>query len=211
MQPVMRAWALGQVLQATVLRSDGASALLEIAGQQVQARTPSPLIPGERLTLAVSTLEPRVVLQRLPAQPAPSLPVLQKETLREALPRQLPLTDSVVTLRSLAGSTVAGRPGEGALPGPVQRLIGQILDALPTPASLTDPKQLQQAVRNSGLFLEAELARAATDGTPPRVEQDLKAMLLRLLSALPPRDAGARAGETGAAPRQESPPPPPSA
>ncbi len=188
-QPAMRAWALGQILQATVLRSEGQRALLEIAGVRVQARTSTPLDTGERLRLSVSSLEPRVVLQRMPTRPETPLPGLQKETLRESLPRQLPLTESIASLRSLASATLAGGTGESALPRPLQKLIGQLLDALPTPDKLTEPKQLEKAIRDSGLFLEARLAQAVDNGASPGVARDLKAALLRLLSALP-QDGG---------------------
>jgi hypothetical protein len=89
----------------------------------------------------------------------------------------------------------AAQPG---LPAPVRAGIAQVL-ALRTPlAGPLTAEDVKRAVAQSGLFLEAGLARGAEP--PP----DLKAALLRLGAAL----TAARGGETGAEPPAKVPPPP---
>lgn len=55
----------GQVVQATVLHSDGDSALLELGRHQVRAESRLPLHAGEQLSLRVTSTAPHIELQRL--------------------------------------------------------------------------------------------------------------------------------------------------
>lgn len=68
----------GQVVQATVLRSDGDSALLELGRHQVRADSRLPLQAGEQLSLRVTSIAPHIELQRLSTPQGASLgPLLQ--------------------------------------------------------------------------------------------------------------------------------------
>lgn len=68
----------GQVVQATVLRSDGDSALLEMGRHQVRADSRLPLQAGEQLSLRVTSTAPHIELQRLVTPQGASLgPLLQ--------------------------------------------------------------------------------------------------------------------------------------
>lgn len=174
----------GQVLEAQVLstpRVDLARLLLE--GLSITARTGRPLRPGQLLTLTVlkggSTPELRV---QLPPQPAGS-----QDVLRLALPRQLPLHETLSELARLAGraAPLLGAPAREAL----QKLLDRSL-----PLRSVSPDTLRQAVKDSGIFTEARMAR----GEAPAAT-DRKALLLQLAGALPPRDQPADEGPLPAA------------
>ncbi len=95
------------------------------------------------------------------------------------------------------------------LPNNVVSALERLFASLPTPAQVTEPRALQQAVQNSGLFLEARLANAVRDAAGGRadaqasartvVQSDLKANLIRAFQAL---EAPAREGAVAQIPRQ---------
>ena len=58
----------------------------------------------------------------------------------------------------------------------------RLLASLPDARQLGDPKQLAQALNNSGAFLETKLLGGLASGVAP----DLKAQLVRLIAQLPP-------------------------
>lgn len=162
----------GQSLNAqvlTVLRADLAQLLID--GQPITARTGRPLTPGQQLTLTV-----------LKAGAAPELEIREaprlangQAVLRQALPRQLPLLD---TLRGLQQTAERAMP---LLTGPARQALRSLI-ARDQPLHQPGAAELRQAVRDSGLFTEARLARgqAPTPG-------DRKSLLLQLSASLPPR------------------------
>jgi flagellar hook-length control protein FliK len=70
-----------------------------------------------------------------------------------------------------------------AAPSPLQAAIKNLLAALPTRQDIRQVDGLQRAVAQSGLFLEAKLATAASSQLPT-LATDLKSLLLRYLNAL---------------------------
>jgi hypothetical protein len=64
-----RNWAVGQILDATVVGRDGENSIrLRLAGDTVRAATTLPLQPGDKLKLKVTQLKPVVILT--PNEPA---------------------------------------------------------------------------------------------------------------------------------------------
>lgn len=172
------AWVQGQTLAAEVvaLSGDGRVAL-KIDNVVIQAQTTVALALGQSLRLTVASTTPQVILQ--PAAPDGAAALLA-QALRQALPRQAPLQDFVAQLVQLL-RPAAGRPP--ALPPPLQPLARELFLSFATAAEVTTPPGLQRALRDSGLFLEAKLARALGDPKGAVPTHDLKAGLLRLLEA----------------------------
>ncbi|MFP5506941.1 MAG: flagellar hook-length control protein FliK [Gammaproteobacteria bacterium] len=191
-------WRVGQVLAATVVSSpQPGRAELRIGNLQLAAQTGNlQLTAGQTLRLEVASLREMPVLKLLG--------VLQQspvnQALRDALPRQQPLSPLLNALTRLAAA--------GQLPPEAARLARELLVRLPEPAAVATPAGLRQALRDSGLFLEAKLARpntppgAAPGANPPATGKgaefagDLKANLLRLVQAL--RDSAANSAPAGA-------------
>ena len=114
-----------------------------------------------------------------PATPADPIRQAVDAARADAAGRQASLAPLLADL-----SQALARPD---LPSVVKAAIGQVLAfQLPAGGPLT-PEIIRQAVAQSGLFLEAHLAQAAPGAAAP---PDLKAALLTLLQALPPRPAG---------------------
>lgn len=176
--------AAGQTLQARVLSAPRADlAQLLIDGLTITARTGRPLQVGQQLELTVlrggSTPELQIREQPQP----PRLPDL----LRRALPRQMPLAE---TLRQWPEVAARALP---LLSGDARQALKALLQRdkpLPPP----DAGQLRKAVSDSGLFTETRLAR----GQAP-APSDRKVLLLQLAAALPARPATATGGTTATA------------
>lgn len=163
-------WAVGQILQVTVeARSPAGVLTLRLGNTILEARSELPAAPGQALTLQVASAGNPVVL-RVVAPSAADTAIQQ--ALRELLPRQGELEPLLNTLAGLARTP-------GALPAPLAALIRQFLDRLPEAQTLATPAGLRQALHDSGMFLEARLARATEP--PP---QDFKALLLQLQALL---------------------------
>lgn len=164
----------GTELQAVVRQNAAGQLQLELAsGERLTPRSSVPLRSGELLQLRVSQTEPVVVLQIISRQPDATAIDAALRTLLASAGSRLPLADSLTRLLTMATQA-------RSLPPPLEQLLGALTARLRTPAQLTDPGQLAQALRDSGLFLEQRLA--ATPGQPPA--QDFKAQLLRLATWL---------------------------
>ena len=172
-------WTVGRLLSALVSRAnaDGGYTLL-VGRRQIQVRSESPLRPGTRLNLEVVETGPRTVLRQL-ADSAP--PAVETRTLREALPRQMPATPLLSNLRHITNNR-ATEPLP--LPREVAQLAQQIEQTLTSKEALKQPEILKQALKDSGLFLEARLAAMATGRPDPALAQDFKAGLLKLAQLL---------------------------
>jgi len=198
-------WATGQLLRAIVdSQSPDGTVTLRLGTQLLEGRSDLPLRPGQSLTLQVTQTGTPLVLRIVPeaaTAPAPMTgraneasrdtvsargprlgPIAETATgtdginraLRQALPRQgeiQPLLDGLV-------GAARGAPGS-LLPPAVAAFANRLLSRLPDIQTLVAPGALKQALRDSGLFLEAHLAR---NSAAP--ERDLKAMLLRLQGML---------------------------
>lgn len=178
-------WRVGQVLAATVTAAaQPGEAELRIGTLQVRAQTGTlQLAAGQQLRLEVASLREQPVLKLLGLlQANPSTLAL-----RDALPRQQPLTPLLTTLARVA----AGAAGTPPLPPAVTQLARELFERLPSAAGIASAGGLRQALRDSGLFLETKLAAAAqsagtAQAAPPGADtaRDFKANLLRLVAVV---------------------------
>ncbi len=188
-----RAWTTGQILDATVVRQalDG-TVTLRIGSHNIQAQTGLKLAADQSVTLQVAQAGAQVVLRVLNtgnathlAQPAtpPGLPTTEA-TLAQAWRQVLPREGS---LQPLLGQLNNANPAPGAtstLPAAVATALRQLTARLPAFENLLSAGGLRQSIRNSGLFLEGNLAQTAQHGTPIAPAGDFKAGLLTLLAQL---------------------------
>lgn len=166
-------WQVGQIIAATVASdSRSGQVSLRIGNQFVQARTTGAgLSHGQKLDLQV------VELGRIPSLRilTPGSSDAVRAALRSALPRQQPVSGLLSELVRIAAQPAGLKPA-------VADATGKLLARSATQSQLTNPEGLRQAIRDSGHFLESRLAGAT--GTAPGLSRDMKANLLRLLSAL---------------------------
>lgn len=214
-----RAWTVGQILEATVVRQalDG-TVTLRVGNQEVQARTGLALAADQPITLQVAQSGVQTVLRVLHLGGPDTTPetTLSNRTTaadpadaalaqawRQVLPRDgdaRPLLNRLTELlQSPNGST------NRDLPAPIAQNLRALAEKIPTLERLLTAAGLKQAVGDSGVFLEARLAAALAQGTTPAVHGDLKAGLLQLVATLrsvmpnPEPDAAA-AGDTTTTP-----------
>ena len=174
-------WRVGQIIQATVgQRTSAATVSLRVGQTSLTARTAVNLPQGQALKLQVVSVGREPVLKILPG--APTEQQVYVQAMRNSLPGQVPLSalvDSVAGHLNRGGAAMASVPRESVEP------MVRLLAALPRVADLTRPEGLKRALRDSGAFLEARLA--AVQDSPLHAEglqNDLKAVLLKLLAAL---------------------------
>lgn len=165
----------GEVVSATVLSdSSGGRVNLELVGKLVDAQTELTLLKGQQLQLRAEPDGSRLLL-RLLDDP---LLLLKNRILRTTLPRQESIQNLMSELRNLVKATPEAQWKQ--LPQPVRQAVEQIINLNNTSKGTLTPDGLRSAIQNSGLFLENRLATAPTQ----TVEQDLKALILRLINAV---------------------------
>lgn len=178
-------WRVGQVLAATVISSPPAGqpgqSELRIGNLLVKAQTGTlNLTAGQTLRLEVASLKELPVLKLLSL--LQQNPVAQ--ALRSVLPRQQPLTPLFTALARIANPGVSSTTLDPA----ISRLARELFARLPDTASVSRPNSLQQALRDSGQFLESKLAQSGTAQPPlakgETLARDFKANLLRLVQVL---------------------------
>jgi hypothetical protein len=176
-----RSWTVGQMLQASVIEHDADGVLrLRVGTDVIQARSTLPLATGQSLTVQVAYSGEQTIL-RVVQDTTPEAALVQGW--RQALPRQSelqPLMNDIVRAAGTQVSAEATASPPARYSAPLSALLRAFVDALPLLRNLTRPDNLRQAVRDSGLFLESKLAATVQSGTPPDVETDIKAGLLRL-------------------------------
>ena len=177
---VARTLSVGQILAAKVVNraTDGTVTLMDNRGIQMVARSALAFERGDNLTLRVESLGHQPIL-RLMNPPAGD--AVEVQALRQALPKQQPLAPLLNQLRAVSqGDTSLGSQPPQELSAAARQVY-----ALVRPLSeLLVPARLQQAVLDSGLFLESRLATGAGVTERWSVSQDLKARLLRLAAVL---------------------------
>lgn len=145
-------------------------ARLELLNTQLLARTNLPLHTGQTLRLQVVKQgllpELRVLTPQAPENTS-------QQVLRQALPRQIPLIESLQAFRQLAG-------GQSTAPLPAQArpLIAGLANRALALRQL-NPEGLQQLIQGSGLFTEALLAQGR-----PVAANDQKLLLWKLHTVL---------------------------
>ena len=168
--------APGRQVRATVVSTGGdGKAELSLMGSRVQASTELPLRTGQSLELTVEQTSPRLVLalnqEAAAAGRAKSLPVALQMLLqgRERLLRNL------TSLQEF-------EPGEKDFSQPAQRDALQnaqeaARDTVVKPGGQSPARALPDAIRASGMNLEADLARALEQGRGAEAAQAGKASL----------------------------------
>ena len=176
---LLRAWALGQVVNATVVEvgGDPGEVILQIGNQRLRAQSDHVLVVGERVTMRVQSLGSQPVLVRLsPAAMTTDTPEVQQEALKQRLPRSVPLPMLLSTLQQTGARPEAQTTSTARLPA----LVHALLQSLPVLEELVQPQALKAAVQTSGLFLESHLAQATDEQLTQTLARDFKAGLLRL-------------------------------
>ncbi|GMQ88348.1 MAG: flagellar hook-length control protein FliK [Gammaproteobacteria bacterium] len=165
-------WQTGQLLQATVSGNSIGKVLLAIGNRQVSAQTSLPLEKGQQLTLQVRSLGEQPVLKIISALRESPLAGM----VRLLLPRQGPSTPLLANLSQLA-----------RLPNPptpllLNELVRSTLRQMPDIQAVSTSQGLKKAIGDSGIFLESRLLKSAgTTASPPVIQSDFKANLLRLI------------------------------
>lgn len=184
--------------------------------------------PGAVLDAEVVSLTPRIMLRMIGAEQTeqPGSDAWFARQWRANLPGARELSTTLAGWsRGLAQAGSEPTPASGVQQPELQRAVKQVLERLASPRELTDPARLAQTIRNSGIWLEALLARASlAPQQSVALESDLKAQLLRLAEQIrhhqqagakpPAQSAPARvtpapgtAQQAPAAPRPQSPAP----
>jgi hypothetical protein len=174
-------------------------------------------LPGGETLSAFShvdlPLSQRIQIQVVHMGSTPELRILPLSTqvvavvpqaLRELLPKQAGIGELIKSLELLS------RTNSSNLPDSVRFAIENLTAAIPKTKQLFTPKGLQNAVRNSGLFLEATLAANLTNKNP-FFGNDIKARLLNLLAAIQESVPSTSEGTSASQLRKNSLPPGPAA
>ena len=189
--PTLRAqWSVGTVLQAVSVVDAAGKLWLDIGTTRYAARLASSEMDvprnGERLQLRVLRDSPVLALETLKQPQAEE----QADPTLEALRRYVPRQNSPAPLAANLVWMVSNGPRSN-LPPAVLQSAALLFRAMPEADALGNAQQLQQAVTDSGAFLEAKLAGAPTPAASQSIANDLKALLLQFSQVL--KDQGARA------------------
>jgi hypothetical protein len=149
-----------------------------MAGHSLAIDSPRPIAVGSLLTARV--------------QPDQQLAFMPLNDRLDQLEVDRQLTGQQLRQASLQGLglSLLGLQGRTELQPGVANAVEQLLAGLPDVMELSDPGVLAQALRRSGLFLEAGLLAGRGD-----TAADLKANLLRLIAQLVPNSGGAPSAE----------------
>ncbi len=189
-QPAVKSWQVGQVLLAVVVGAAPEGGVqLRVDGRALTAQTSLTLSAGQTLELEVVRTEAPLLLKLRPAAPAEDDQArIETQAWRQALPRQIPLTALFAELARFIRALNQPAPAS-----PLPDSGRQLLENLPTAQTVSTSQGLKQALTDSGLFLEAKLARPASSATSAALATDLKGTLLKLFDDLQPPAAGAPA------------------
>ena len=179
------AWRIGQVFKAVVVSGtpaghSGGEAVLRIGKGELPIRAQLALTTGTQLSVQVRQVGPETLLRVLDQPPGGTAqPDPLAALMRDALPRQGGLPTFFATAGLLAQAKASAN-----LPAPVAQHLSRLMEGIAEGDEVARPDGLRRALRESGLFLEAELAQAARADGAANVQRDLKAALLRLLAQL---------------------------
>ena len=164
---------VGQILKAVVMAAPSNNqVMLNINGQNLNARSSHHFTPGELLELKVLDSEDETILEIQTKIPSPS--ILQNALLQN-LPRQAPPTYLLQMLNQLKNSS--------DLPALLTDQIKTILDNIFSLSQLE--QQFIQAIKQSGLFLESSLFEWQQNMNPQQLKKDFKGQCVKLLKSLP--------------------------
>ncbi|WP_329742691.1 flagellar hook-length control protein FliK [Dyella sp. A6] len=171
------AWRIGSVFSARPMNmSPQGMLVLQIGALTVEAEPPGTQLPPQ-FQVRVLSLGPQPLLEVI-GDVTTSTEQVVGRALRERLPQQNGYAPLLATL-----TTLARRPMLRQLPPQLRTVLAQLEQSTRTPAEVTQGEGLQQAVRRSGVFMEASLVAPPGSGIVP-AEDDWKVALLRLAAVL---------------------------
>lgn len=196
--------ALGQQVTARVLAAGAGTALLDVAGHQLHARTAAPLAPGQQIQLQVTGLGAEIAMRLLGGGGVVSDQQLALATLAT------PQRSAPAPTPDLGALVKAVEAGAGdAIAVELRMRLARLLGGLPASTD-TDALagRLRDVLENSGLLFESRLrawlqglpGQAPAPGTPlpATVAADLKVLLGVLGRALGVAGPPAPSGSEGA-------------
>lgn len=146
------------------------SAVVSDGEEQFTLTTKHPLKPGDTLNVIV---DKQGQLQLYPTERTNITATTLTEGLKQTLPKQVTPQEFIALIRQL--STLSQAQNATALPEKLSSAIDQLVKQLPNIQSLTQSSDgIKQAIQNSGLFSENNLAKQAN------LVSDLKLNLSRL-------------------------------
>lgn len=181
--PQRSLWRVGAILEAIAVRDVNGELWLAIDNQRLPARLASGNLAGpmdgEQVKVRVLRDSPVLALETIDE---PGAAQVTDDALRRFMPKQTSPTPLLANLGWLA------RDGANRtqLPNNVLAVLQHVWDSLPEAHELTTGTALQQALQNSGEFLEAQLARSvnAPAAQAQTLHDDFKAQLLALKDQL---------------------------
>ena len=176
-------WLAGQILKGVVIeRLSGTSLLLNIGNTKLTAKTDLNLPPGSVLQLRVIRTGDQPLLQIIDATKSNRNAEASLNALRQAIPKQLPLSNLFSNLK------IANTSGE-RLPQIIQQAIQSLHAGMTSRMDLVNPEGVKKALTESGNFLESNLKNSLShvlnsNSASGSIDGDLKAKLLRLATVL---------------------------
>ena len=168
-------WRIGTVLSARPLGvSPQGMMILQIGAMAVETQSPSTQLPPQFQVRVLSMGAEPLLEVMIPSGPE----TFVQQAMRERLPQQNGYAPLLAAL-----DTLAQRPQVRQLPASIRTALALLENAMRTPEEISDGPGLREAVTRSGLFLEAQLADPTALGDALG-EEDWKAALLRLATAL---------------------------
>ncbi|HAT8180392.1 TPA: flagellar hook-length control protein FliK [Legionella pneumophila] len=160
---------VGQILKTVVVTTlSNDQVLININGQNLNAKASHHFTPGELFEVKVIANHPETILEVQQKTPFPSL---LQNALLQYLPKQAPATNFLQTLTQLMT--------ENNLSVPINQVMKTILGNIPVLNQL--PNQLMQAISQSGVFLESKLLKGRTQ---QEIQSDFKGLCFKLLHSL---------------------------
>lgn len=160
---------VGQILKTVVVTTlSNDQVLININGQNLNAKASHHFTPGELFEVKVIANHPETILE---VQQKTLLPSLLQNALLQYLPKQAPATNLLQTLTQLMA--------ENNLSAPINQVMKAILGNVPVLTQL--PNQLMQAISQSGVFLESKLLKGKI---PREIQSDFKGLCFKLLHSL---------------------------
>ena len=180
--------AVGQQISAKIVAVDPKTGEVSlklndavVAAKMASTKALLQLAAGQTVQLTVAQTNANKVVLQLPTTLLDA--VTQQKALREALPKQQPVTDAIIQLKALikqTGTTESPRQ----LPESIAQFAKKLVSQLPTPTQLSTPAGVKQAIKQSGVFLENKFSNILQGNTKTSLEGDIKGLLLGLKSTL---------------------------
>ncbi len=164
-------WAIGQLLDLTVIGSDSSkSSVVQIEPGHALATVDTRLPQGLRFVARVSALTPQPVLVVAAGLPAPATTgtmAAPASAAVAALSRQHEFTTAYTSLKQAIASLSFTAPPDTNIATTLRTVLTKIVENAPALLQLATPTMLRRAVENDGSALEATLARAVSSGSVP--------------------------------------------